>query len=164
MKLLERLGKNIGAVFNWVALAALSAMLFVVATDIVGAKLFAKPFPGALDLLSLLGVLIIGFSTAKTYMMDRHIRVTFVSMLLPPKIRQIVQFVSLSLCLLLFLTATWRILLYAWELQADGESSITVNFPLAPFAYALGISFIPVVIIIFVQLHRLLKGQNEWTR
>lgn len=157
----EKLGRRIGRFFNWFALAALSVMLIVVSADIVGAKFLGKPFPGAMDLLSLLGVIIIGFSTAETYLMGRHIKVTFVSMLLPPRIRKVVRLSSTSLCILLFLVAVWRLLLYARDLQVYGESSMTVNFPLAPFAYALGIAFIPVVMILLVQLYRLLKGQDE---
>lgn len=161
MKGFEQLARWISAGFNGVALAALSIMLVVVSADIVGAKFLGKPFPGAMDLLSLLGLVIIGFSTSETYLRGRHIKVTFVSILLPPRIRKGIRFVSTSLCILLFLTAVWRLLVYARGLQVYGETSMTVNFPLAPFAYALGIAFIPVVMVLCVELYRLSKGQDE---
>jgi TRAP-type C4-dicarboxylate transport system permease small subunit len=164
MKVFQQLARRMGAGFNWIALVALSFMLFVVSTDILGTKFLGKPVPGAMDLLSLLGLIVIGFSTAETYRMNRHIRVTFVSRLLPARIQQAIRFVSTSLCILLFLTVVWRLLVHARDLQVHGETSITVNFPLAPFVYALGISFIPIVMILLVQLCRLLKGQDRWIR
>ncbi len=161
MKWLELLARRISIGFNWVALAALGLMLAIVSADIVGAKFLGKPFPGSMDTVSLLGLVLIAFSTAQTYLMGRHIKVTFISVLLPPRIRKIVRCVSMSLCLLLFLTAVWRLLLYARDLQGYGETSMTVNIPLAPFAYALGIAFIPVVMVLCVQLVQVWKGQDE---
>jgi len=161
MKRFEQLAGRISAAFNGVALAALGVMLIVVSADIVGAKFLGRPVPGAMDLLSLLGLVIIGFSTSETYLKGRHIKVTFISMLLPPRIRKAIRLVSTSLCILLFLTAVWRLLSYARDLQVYGESSMTVNFPLAPFGYALGTAFVPVVMVLCVQLYRVLKGQDE---
>ena len=161
MNWLELLAEKIGALFNGVAIAALSAMLLVVAADIVGVKILNRPFPGAMDVLSLLGVLIIGFSTARTYAKGRHIKVTFISLLLPPRIRKVVRLLSIVLCLVLFVVAIWRLLLYGWDLQTYGESSMTVNIPLAPFVYSLGIAFIPVTLFLFVHLIRIWKGQAD---
>ena len=161
MNRFEQLARKIAAIFNWVAFAALCVMLVVVSMDIVGAKFLGKPFPGAMDLLSLMGLIVIGFSTAQTYLKGRHIRVTFVTSLLPPRIRTGARFVSISLCILLFLAAVWRLLVYARDLQVYGETSLTVNLPLAPFAYALGIAFLPVLMLLVVQLYRLVKKQDE---
>lgn len=161
MKSLEKLARLISTVFNWVALAALGTMLAIVSANIVGAKFLAKPFPGAMDLLSLLGLVIIGFSAAQTYLMGRHIKVDFVSTLLPSRIQKIIRYVSTSLCILLFLTAVWRLLLHARDLQINGETSMTVNIPLSPFAYALGIAFIPMVMLLCVQLYQAFKGQDK---
>ena len=41
--------------FNWIALIALVAMVGVVSVDIVGAKIFSFPLPGAVELVFLLG-------------------------------------------------------------------------------------------------------------
>jgi TRAP-type C4-dicarboxylate transport system permease small subunit len=161
MKRFERITGWISAGFNGVALAALGLMLIVVSADIVGAKFLSKPVPGAMDILSLLGLVVIGFSTSETYLKGRHIKVTFISMLLPPRIRKAIRLVSTSLCVLLFAAAVWRLLVYAKDMQVYGESSMTVNIPLAPFGYALGTAFIPVVIILCIQLYRVLKGEEE---
>jgi TRAP-type C4-dicarboxylate transport system permease small subunit len=161
MKSFEKIARLISAGFNWVALAALGIMLGIVSANIVGAKFLGKPFPGAMDLLSLLGLVIIGFSAAQTYLMGRHIKVDFVSILLPARIRKGIRCVSISLCILLFLAAVWRLFLYARDLQINGETSMTVNIPFSPFAYALAIAFIPLVMLLCVQLYRICKGEKE---
>lgn len=158
MKRLERFTKRISALFNWVALAALTIMLVIVSADIAGAKFFNKPFPGAMDVVSLLGLLLIGFSVSQTYLMGRHIKVDFISILLPAPVRKIIQSLSIGLCILFFTAAVWRLFLYARYFQTHGESSLTVNVPLAPFAYALGVAFIPMITALFIQLYRVWKG------
>ncbi len=160
MKRLEKLTKKISALFNWVALGALAVMLLIVSIDIVGAKSLSKPFPGAMDIVSLLGLVLIGFSCSQTYLMGRHIKVDFVSMLLPTRIRKVIRSVSIGLCILFFIIAIWRLFHYAHYFQTNKESSLTINIPLAPFAYALAIAFIPMVMALFIQVYQVWKGRE----
>jgi TRAP-type C4-dicarboxylate transport system permease small subunit len=161
MNAFDRTARQVSKWFNGVALASLSVMLALVTADILGAKVLGMPVPGAMDLTSLLGLLIIGFSTTETQIMGRHIKVDFVTMRLPKRLRKILRCISTILCILFFTAAAWRVLNYAHELQVSGEASLTVKAPLAPFAYALAAAFIPMILVLFIQLGHILKdGTN----
>jgi TRAP-type C4-dicarboxylate transport system permease small subunit len=161
MHLLERLTRHISRWFNGLALIALSAMLFLVTVDIIGAKVFSLPIPGAMDLTSLLGLLIIGFSMTQTYIKGRHITVNFLMNLTPKRLRHVLLCLSTCLCTLFFLFVVWRLFLYAHDLQAYGEKSLTVKIPLFPFAYALAAAFVPMLMAVPIQLYRRWKGSRD---
>jgi TRAP-type C4-dicarboxylate transport system permease small subunit len=158
MRFLERLTERISRLFAGFALIALSAMLALVTVDIIGAKLFSFPVPGAMDLTSLLGLLLIGFSMTQTYRIERHIKVDFVMIRTPESLRKFLRCLSIGLCTLFFLFVVWRLFLYAHDLQVYGEKSLTVKIPLFPFAYALAVAFVPMLLAVPLKFYRVLKG------
>ena len=147
---LETFTRGLSNCFLWVALVALALMLGLVTADIIGAKGLRMPVSGAMDLSSLLALLAIAFSTAQTHRMGRHIKVDFVTMFLPKKVRKIIRFVSTSLCVLFFATVLWRLVLYAEGVQVHHEASLTVKIPLAPFAYAMALAFLPMLLVLLL--------------
>ena len=147
--------------FNGFALIALTLMLLLVTADIVGAKVFSRPVPGAMDLTSLLALLLIGFSMTQTFIMGRHIKVDFVMMRVPHRFRRILRSLSLSLCFLFFVFIVWRLFLYAHDLQMYGERSLTIKVILYPFAYALAVAFLPMLLAVPIKLYRTWKGDGE---
>ncbi|MCF8144875.1 MAG: TRAP transporter small permease [Deltaproteobacteria bacterium] len=161
MHLLEKINQYISRWFNGIALAALSAMLFLVAVDVIGAKVLSLPVSGAMDLTSLLGLLIIGFSMTQTYMEGRHITVDFLIIRANKRLRNVLRCLNAVLCMVFFLFVVWRLFLYAHDLQMYGEKSLTVKIPLFPFAYALGVAFVPMLLAVPIQLYRKWKGSRE---
>jgi len=161
MKALQRYLDRIGAWFSGLALTALTVMLIIVAADIVGSKVFSTPVPGAMDLVSFLGVMVIGFAMPQSYMKGRHIRIDFVTNLMPPGMRKVVRSLSLMLCQVFFALIVWRVFLYAHDLWAHGEKSLTVKISVFPFVYALAVAFVPLLVIVPVQLLNIWKGSEN---
>ena len=161
MSFLERFTERISRLFAGIALIALSAMLLLVTADIIGAKVFSLPVPGAMDVTSLLGLLLIGFAMPQTYMMGRHINVDFVMVRTPKPLRKVLRCLSTALCILFFVFVVWRLFLYAHDLQVYGEKSLTVKIPLFPFAYALAVAFVPMLLTVPLKFYRTLKGYDN---
>jgi TRAP-type C4-dicarboxylate transport system permease small subunit len=161
MDALENIAKTLSRWFTWVALAALSALLVLVAADILGAKLLARPVPGAMDLASLLALTLIGFSTTHTQLLGRHIKVDFVTMHMAAGPRRILRLISTFLTLVFFVLADWRLFVYALDLQASGESSMTANIPFSYFAFGLSVAFLPIILVLLAKLARLWKGEDD---
>ncbi len=136
--------------FNWVAIIALIAMISVVTVDIIGAKIFGSPLPGAVELACFLGVAIASFSAARTYDQGRHIRVDFVMMILPVKARRVMSCIALLLSMLLFALLIWRTFLYGRDIQQAGEMSLTLNLPYTPFVYGVALACIPLFLLLLV--------------
>jgi TRAP-type C4-dicarboxylate transport system permease small subunit len=161
MNALERFTRRLSQWFNWIAVAGLTVMLVLVTVDIVGAKLFKQPVPGAMDLTALLGLVVIAFAVAQTQLMGRHITVNFLTVRLPKPVRLVVQSISTLLCILFFAAVIWRAFMYARDMQILGDASMTINIPLAPFAYGLALAFIPMLLILVIRFFHLIKGVDE---
>jgi TRAP-type C4-dicarboxylate transport system permease small subunit len=161
MDAFESVARRVSKWFNGIALASLSVMLGLVTADILGAKALGMPVPGAMDLTSLLGLLIIGFSTSETQIMGRHIKVDFVTMRTPERLRKIFRCISITLCILFFTAAVWRVFNYAHGFQVSGEASLTVKIPLAPFAYALAAAFALMVLVLFIELYHIVRDETN---
>lgn len=161
MRKLEIWTIRISAWFNVVAMVALSAMLAIVAADIIGSKFFSRPVSGAMDFSSLLSVIIIGFSMTQTYLLGRHIKVDFMMALFPEVLKKIFRSITASLCFVFFVLIVWRMFICAHNLQVYGEKSLTVKIPIYPFAYALAVAFIPMLLALPIQLYKIWKGTGE---
>ncbi len=147
--------------FNWAALAGLTVMLGLITVDIVGAKIFKQPIPGAMDLTSLLGLVVIAFSVAQTQIMNRHITVDFLTLRLPKHLRMLVRSISTLLCILLIAVIIWRAFLHAHDMHVLGDASLTVKIPLAPFGYGLAVAFIPMLLILLIKFYYIIKGVDK---
>jgi TRAP-type C4-dicarboxylate transport system permease small subunit len=161
MNAFERFTRRLSQWFNWIALAGLIVMLGIVAVDIVGAKVFRLPVPGAMDFTSLLGLVVIAFAVAQTQRMGRHITVNFLTLRLPKHIRIIVRGISTFLCIIFFCVVIWRSFMYARDMYVLGDASLTVKIPLAPFAYGLAIAFVPMLLILLIKFYSIMKGVDE---
>ena len=158
--MLEKIIRRISRIFNGISLAALTCMLVVVAVDIIAAKLFSSPMTGSMDYVSLLSILVIGFSIPQSYRMDRHIKVAFITVLMPVTMRRIVQCISHLLCFIFFALIVWRMFIYAGYVWTHGEKSLTVKLPVYPFVYALAVCFVPMLMILPLQLINIWKKNS----
>jgi TRAP-type C4-dicarboxylate transport system permease small subunit len=140
--------------FNWLALTALIAMVGVVSVDIIGAKIFCSPLAGAVELVSFLGVVVAGFSAARTYEVGRHIRVDFIMRLLPVRAQRILSCIALLLSMVLFILLIWRTFLYGRDIQEAGEVSLTLNIPHSFLLYGLAVACIPLFLLLLGEFVR----------
>jgi TRAP-type transport system small permease protein len=161
MNTFEKFSIQMSNWFNWAALAGLTVMLGLITVDIVGAKIFKQPIPGAMDLTSLLGLVVIAFSVAQTQIMNRHITVDFLTLRLPKHLRMLVRSISTLLCILLIAVIIWRAFLHAHDMHVLGDASLTVKIPLAPFGYGLAVAFIPMLLILLIKFYYIIKGVDK---
>ncbi|RJR50114.1 MAG: TRAP transporter small permease [Desulfobacteraceae bacterium] len=141
MEKLEGIIRRLGSVFEYFALINLLMMVAITCIDVVGAKVFLKPVLGAIDLVMLNQLLAISFAGTVTLLLGRHVQVEFIVMLLPKRVSAVVESLVWILTLCFFVVVTWRLFVYGAE--TGGEVSATARIPLSPFAYAAGVSFIP---------------------
>lgn len=139
---------------NWIALTALIAMVGVVSVDILGAKIFGSPLAGAVEMVSFLGVVVAGFSAARTYEVGRHIRVDFVMRLLPVRAQRILSCIASLLSMVLFILLVWRTFHYGRDIQEAGEVSLTLHIPHAFLLYSLAVACIPLFLLLLGELLR----------
>ena len=143
--------------FNWVALGALTIMLGLITADIVGAKFFRHPVPGAMDMVSLLGAILTAFSATETQIQGRHIDVDFLVVRLSGSLQKALACVKDFICSALFALVIWRCFRYGYTFTITGEVSPTQRIPLAPFAYAIALACVPMFLVFMVTFYRSLR-------
>ncbi len=151
MKRFERIINSLSKWLNWVAGIGLVLMLLVIVADIIGAKLFRWPVPGAVDIVGLLGVVVIAFAIAQTQVVHGHIEVEFFVMRIPEKARNAIAGIIYSLGMLLFVLLSWQSYDFGRTLQVSGEVSMTLGIPLYPFVYGIAFSCIVVFLVLLLQ-------------
>jgi TRAP-type C4-dicarboxylate transport system permease small subunit len=144
-----------------IGLAALIFLVFITTVDVIGAKLFSRPVFGVLDAVMISQVVAIFFAAAITLIVGRHVEVEFLVVLLPERIRILLDLFVKLLCLALFIILTWRLALYAHHLQVRTEVTPTARIALYPYAYSAVLACVPVCLayisIILHSLSRLTK-------
>ncbi|MEW6376692.1 MAG: TRAP transporter small permease [Thermodesulfobacteriota bacterium] len=141
---------------EWVGVVGLLAMFLVNFIDVLGAKLFLWPFPGAVEIIGFSQIVAIAPTITFALILGRHIRVEFFMTRLPKRIQAIINSFSSFLGLVLFVLILWQSYLYGQSLQKAGEIGSTSYLPFYPFAYFIAFCSIPVCFAFLVEvLHSL---------
>jgi len=143
---------------EWVGVIGIILMFLANFIDVVGAKLFLWPIPGATEVISFSQVLAIAPAIAFTLLLGRHIRVEFIIMRLPIRIRESICGFSSLLSLITFVLILWQSFVYGQSLQRAGEIGSTSHIPFYPFAYIIAFCCIPVCLAFLVEV---LKSFSE---
>lgn len=132
-------------------------MVVITCVDVVGAKLFLLPVPGAIEVVSLTQVATIVFAVAATQRRGGHISVEMFVTSFPKRIQALVKmFVSL-LCLCIFVVLIYEGIGLGNEYREVGEVTATAQIPLYPFAYVFSIGLLPVALMMLVDFVNAIK-------
>ena len=124
--------------FNWVASAAIAAMMFLTTAD-VGLRLLRRPIPGTYEIVGFLGALAISFSLAYTSVEKGHIAVDLLIERFSGRVQAGVQACNDFFSSALFAMIAWQSTVYASHLSQSGEVSLTLQLPLYPFVYGIAV-------------------------
>ncbi|HHW06166.1 MAG TPA: TRAP transporter small permease [Clostridia bacterium] len=141
-------------------LAVTAAMLLVVA-NVIMRTLFNKPILGALEYVSMLFAVAVGFSLALCAAHNGHIAIDLLVERLHPRVRLLVDAV-IRLVTIIFLGAcTWGLVLYARTTAASGLVSPTTQTPVHPFIGLVALGFF---LFSLVQVLKLVQGLGKGGR
>jgi TRAP-type C4-dicarboxylate transport system permease small subunit len=143
----NRFNEKVTTGIEWVGLVAFVFMMLLTTVDVIGAKIFLAPVPGALDLMDLAQLTGMSFALGASYYANRHVEVEFFVPLMPRFLQHLSACLVRFLMVVLFIVMTWQLFGYAQDLKAYGEVSPTVRIPLYPFAYGAAVAFIPACLV-----------------
>jgi len=126
-----------GHVFNVVAAGAIVAMMLLTCADVI-LRFFQHPILGTYELVGFLGTMVIAFALAYTSIERGHIAVEILVDRLPAKAQNMLDGVNHLIGAALFLLIAWQSTVYAGDLKASGEVSLTLAIPTYPFVYGIG--------------------------
>lgn len=144
-----------------VSMVGLGVMLIVSLIDIIGSKFFLWPFPGGMDIVSLIAVIVIAFAIATTELIGGHVRLDLGLGLLPKSIKALCQKIGHVLSIIIFLLLMYASMIYGVSLLKSGEGSMTVGIPFYPFVFVITFACVPVVLVLLIELIKPEKVEKE---
>lgn len=136
-------------------------LVFVTFIDVIGSKLLKSPLTASYELVSLSQVLAIGLIGADSFLSGRQVTVDFFVDKMPKSLRKALILGVSALSIFLFFIMTIEGFLYGESLRQAKETSGTVNIPLFPFAYSLGVSFFFLFLALIYYFITILRDKRE---
>jgi len=145
--------------FEWAGVIGLLAMFFTNLIDVVGAKLFNWPLPGALEIISFSLLVAIAPAIAHGLFLGVHLRIDFIIEKFPKTLRFVLDPLVSIICMILFILIFWNGLEYGYSLQKAGEIGSSSKIPFFPFAYVLAISCVPAALYFVLEAIKSVKAK-----
>ena len=144
---IEKVTRAVSVWFERVGIVAMLLMLASTCIDVIGTKVFERPFLGAIDIVMLSQVVAIAFTIAIAQIAGRHISVELLVASLSERSQAVIDSLIYLLQALFFAVIVWRIFMLGRALRMAGEVSATLFVPLYPFLFAIAVGFIPITLV-----------------
>ena len=147
LKILDKSSYWSSVWFERAAMVGIVGIIIVTLIDVLGAKLFQKPMAAGTEAVYFLQIIAIAAGLAFAQIDNRHVRLEFVDSF-PRTIKGTFNFLSSLLGLALFIVLSWKSFEYAQSLRNAHEVTSASRIPLFPFAIWIGISCIPLCLVL----------------
>ncbi len=148
MNPVDRFIKRLASFFNGIAAAAVAAMMVLTCLDVI-LRLFRHPIPGTYEMVSMLAAVFVSFALARTSIDQGHIAVDFLVQRFPKRMQHAIEAVNAIICALLFTVVCYQSVIYANDLKANGEVSMTLQLPIHPFVLGLAVGSAMLSIVLY---------------
>jgi TRAP-type C4-dicarboxylate transport system permease small subunit len=143
-----------------VAGIALIGVMLLIGCDIVG-RIWGHPVPGAYEIVSLAGGLIIGLALPATSRADGHVSTDLLLAKLSDTSKRILSVITRLISLAVFLFAGYGMVLMGVRLRHSGEVTAVLAFPSYYAAYAVSGAFFMQALVLFSQISKLINSKSE---
>jgi TRAP-type C4-dicarboxylate transport system permease small subunit len=157
MEKFERWIERMSRTFEWVGAVGLLVMALVNILDVIGAKFFKWPFPGAVEIVSFAQIVAIALTIPMGLFLGFHLTIDFVIEKLPKSLKSVVNIIVSILCVVFFILVFFQALEYAYSLQKSREIGSVSKIPLFPFAYVIALGIVPVILFYVIRSIRGIK-------
>lgn len=147
MKNLEWLVRKFSMWLQIVAGLALTFVMFLTGSDIVG-RAFRHPIPGAFEVISAVGGLVVGLAVPVTSLTREHVIVDVVVNLLGARTRLVLRILTRVVAVGLSTLITYSLVKAGFELKASGEVTAVLNLPVYPVFLAMAVAFIVEILVL----------------
>lgn len=154
LKLTEKVMRIIAAI-------CLGGMALMTGADVFLRGAFNTPIFGCEEIVSILGVIAVGFALPYTHYQKSHIGVEILVRRLSQRTRNIVKLVTNTATLALVSIIAWRMYLYADTLRESGEVSMNLELPEYMVVYVLSFGFLVYSICLIADIVKFFKGSKR---
>jgi TRAP-type C4-dicarboxylate transport system permease small subunit len=158
MTLLTRLYFIIMGILAGIAAGVLTAMMFLIMTDVVLRYVFNSPITGSYEIIQYMMAVLISFAVVYCAYKRGHVSVDIVFDQLPPKPRSIVACLGSLIVLILFIFIAWQNVAYIKETYDQRLTSTILYIPTFPFVAAVAVGFVAICLVMFIEFFSALRG------
>ncbi|MBI9081446.1 MAG: TRAP transporter small permease [Pseudodesulfovibrio sp.] len=143
-----------------IAACCLFGMALLTGADVGMRGVFNSPIFGCEEIVSILGVIAVGFALPYAHFQKSHIGVEILVRRFSRKTRNIITLVINTTLLGLMGLVSWRMFLYAHTLGKSGEVSMNLELPEYYVVYVLAFGFLVYSICLFRDIINFFKGSE----
>jgi TRAP-type C4-dicarboxylate transport system permease small subunit len=149
--MLKTLSGRMSAWMEGVAGVALIGIMLLIGCDIAG-RLFGHPVPGAYELVSLAGGLIIGLAVPATSKAKAHLSVDLLLGKLGDRSRRILHISTRLIGILIFLLVGYSMIRMGLRLRYSGEVTAVLALPFYYAVYLMGGAFLIQALVLLSEI------------
>ena len=142
MKLIKKLDDILGKISDlcaWVSGTALFAMAVLIFVNVILRYVFKRSIRGADEIVTILMVMVVYFAMCKSTRIRAHVRVDFVTNLMPEALRNFVLALTAWACIFITVNIAIRTWGNAGALIRSGNRTDMLKISLAPFYYVVSV-------------------------
>jgi TRAP-type C4-dicarboxylate transport system permease small subunit len=158
MTFLKKLYLIIMGILAGIAASVLTAMMFLIMTDVVLRYVFNSPITGSYEIIQYMMAILISFAVVYCAYKRGHVSVDIVFDQLPPKPQSIVACLGSLIVLILFILIAWENVLYIKETYDQRLTSTILYIPTFPFVASVAVGFVAICLVMFIQFLHALRG------
>jgi len=143
-----------------VAGTALTGVMLLIVADITG-RAFGLPVPGAYEIVSLAGGLIIGLALPATSSAKGHVCTDILIARLSRTTRNVIMTGTRLIGICLFLLAGFGMIWMSLRLKAAGEVTAVLSFPFYYATFAIGGAFAIQALVLFSEILRMSRHDTQ---
>jgi TRAP-type C4-dicarboxylate transport system permease small subunit len=159
-KLLQAVSSRMSAWMEIVAGIALMGVMLLIGADIVG-RIFGHPVPGAYEIVSIAGGLIVGLALPATSQAKGHVSADLLTGKLSGKPKYFLDVVTRLIGITIFLLAGYGMVMMGIRLRTSGEVTAVLAIPFHYIAYAIGGAFWVQILILLSEILTTVTHRTE---
>jgi len=144
-----------------IAACCLFGMALLTGADVGMRGAFNTPIFGCEEIVSILGVIAVGFALPYAHFQKSHIGVEILVRRFSRKTRSIIKLITNTATLVLMGLVSWRMFLYAHTLDVSGEVSMNLELPEYYVIYVLAFGFLVYSICLLRDVIKFFKGSED---
>ena len=144
-----------------IAAICLMGMALMTGADVLMRGLLNTPIFGCEEIVTILGIVVVGFALPYAHYQKSHIGVEILVRRLPRKVRRGLGLLTNTATLFLIAIITWRMFLYGAGQAETGKVSMNLELPEYMVIYVLAFGFLVYTLCLATDIVKFFTGKSE---
>jgi TRAP-type C4-dicarboxylate transport system permease small subunit len=145
---------------HWLGGGILILMMLLTVADVI-LRYLKRPILGTYELVSFAGAIVIAFALPLTTWEKGHVSVDIIFEFFPRAKGHVLQVITRLMGMLFFIVLSWTLLNMGTSFYKMGEGTLTLQLPLYPIAFLLGLSCVAECFVLAADIIRTVSNGDR---